>query len=371
MQTIIEKGKARNLPYVVKKNTIRQQTFFLYRAQAGSLVVRQQRYFMPQFFSIGLSLFFLVFAMTASCQATEADSQPQAKEPATLIIQNKSHFELVALRITSADSTGFARLDLNPGDEDELENPGGTAVVSLDLGLVLGTWKDIPLDNAQKLTLSGDKGEYLLVQDAAGNEKGYTGELKSLLPEKDAKPSCSLDGFHTGMTMKQVCGLLESKNEMEDEILLASMGFANTVWSARLFASKDKNGSTDDAVLEGVELRQKLTGDTLRAVMADISQRHKYVPWQASLPGIELTFSDMAGYEQKDKDAVLSCALDAYLAHCHGNISVQYVSADVMQKLVNSEVPDKDIQIYTISTHGASQTLIVEMTAYTFEDIKQ
>ncbi len=326
---------------------------------------------MPQFLSIGLSLFFFVFAMTATCHAADAAHEAQAKDQATLIVHNKSHYELVALRITSADTTGFARLDLNPDDEDELENPGGTAAVSIDLGLYLGTWKDIPLDNAQKLTLSGDRGEFLLVQDQAGNETSYKGDLKSLLPEKDARPACSLDGFHTGMTMKQVCGLLENKNEMEDEILLASMGFANTVWSARLFASKDKNGNADDAVLEGVELRQKLTRETLLAVMSDIAKRNHYVPWQASLPGMELTFSDMAGYDDKDKEAILSCALDAYLAHCHGNISVQYVPADVMQKLVNAEVPDKDIQIYTISTHGASQTLIVEMTAYTFEDMRQ
>lgn len=326
---------------------------------------------MPRFLSIGLSLFFLIFALTPPCLAEDAVHEPQSKDPATLIVHNNSHYELVALRITSADTTGFARLDLNPDDEDELENPGGTAAVSIDLGLCLGTWDNIPLDNAQKISLSGDRGEYLIVQDQAGHETSYKGELKSLLPEKDALPACSLDGFHTGMTMKQVCGLLENRNEMEDEILLASMGFANTVWSARLFASKDKNGSADDAVLDGVELRQKLTRETLMAVMSDIVKRHQYVPWQASLPGMELTFSDMAGYDEKAKEAILSCALDAYLAHSHGNISIQYVSADVMQKLVSGEVPDKDIQIYTISTHGASQTLIVEMTDYTFEDIKQ
>ncbi len=341
--------------------------------------------------SIWLSLVFLVLVSVQPLQAAEkaapaqegaqpagtpqsntpqdADSA-QAKEPATLLVMNNSPYELVALRITSDETTGFARLNLGPGDEDELENPGGTAAVYLDLGLSLGSWKNIPLDSAKRLTLCGKHPTCLVVQDAQNKETHYTGELKSLLPTKDDKPACALDGFHAGMTMKQVCGLLKEQNEIEDNILLTSMGFANIVWSARIFADKDKNGKVEDAVLDGVELRQKLTKETLNAVVKDMAKR-SYVPWQASLPGMEITFSEMTSCTEAEKESLLAKIMAVYLAHSQGSAVIRYVPADVMAKLANAEIPDQETQIYTVTTHGQSQTIVLEMTAYTFEELKQ
>lgn len=294
---------------------------------------------------------------------------PEPAEPATMLLANKGRQDLVAIRIISNETTSFARMDLAPGEEDEVENPGGTADICLDLGLSLSFWKKVQITGIKSLTLCGDHEACLAVQDMNDKVEHLKGTVRSLMITPGQLPACSLEGFRTGMTMKDACGLLKDYDVMEDDIYLAPMGYANIIWSARLYANRENAASLEDAVLESVELRQTLTPETLEAVLQTLEREH-YVPWQATFPGIELTFTDMHGYAEKDRLAILRLCMEAFLHQSRGNCTIQFVPGSLMETLTGMEMPRGDTQIYSLTLHEEAQTLTLDMSAYSFEELQ-
>ena len=68
----------------------------------------------------------LVFvSLLASSPAFAARDTPEDEK--SLTIRNESAEELLSIRFTVGNQANYARLDLLPGGEDQLLNPGGTA----------------------------------------------------------------------------------------------------------------------------------------------------------------------------------------------------------------------------------------------------
>lgn len=294
-------------------------------------------------------------------------------ESATILIRNQSHRDLVAIRIFDGTTASFARLDLGPGGEDELENPGGTAEIRLDLGLVLTSWDKVQLDGLQSLTLCPSHENCLIITGRDKNPVHRQGESRSLLPAPNAAPVCSITGFRAGMTMKDACGLMQNYYTMEEDVYLATLGFANIAWSARLYANTERGEELENAVLENVELRQKLSPANLQAVQEALD-RLGYTAWQATFPGMELTFSDMAGYTRESRNEILRVCTTSFLHQGRGIGSIMFAPADLMARM-SSENPDDlqgvSTQLFTISLHRDSDTLILDISAYSTEDMLQ
>ncbi len=321
--------------------------------------------------------FFLALALIACSlqalpvQAKQARShQATNDEPATFLIRNQSHRDLVAIRISDGKTASFARLDLGPGSEDELENPGGRAEVRLDLGLVLDTWENVDLDRVQSLTLCSEHENCLLITHKDKTTEHRKGDSKSLLPAPNAAPVCSINGFKAGMTMKDACGLLQNFYTMEEDVYLATLGFANIAWSARLYANTEKGEDLENAVLENVELRQKLTPANLQAVQ-DALTRQGYAAWQATFPGMELTFSDMLNYSQETRDEILRACTSTFLRQGRGIGSIMFAPRDLMSRLASEEMQSVDTQLFTVSLHRDSDTLILDISAYNMEEMPE
>ncbi|MDO5537717.1 MAG: hypothetical protein Q4F72_09345 [Desulfovibrionaceae bacterium] len=328
---------------------------------------------MPSFFRSARIVFLLLLALAlgapSQASAKKAAAPEPEPEPQAMVLANRGHQDLVAIRILSGEAAGFARTDLAPGDEDEIENPGGVAEIRMDLGLSLARWTKVNLAGVRGLALCGEHENCLIVQDEGGAERHLQGTAESLLPGKDAVPACSLEGFRTGMTMKDACGLLKKYDVMEEDTFLAPMGFANIVWSARLYANRENAASLGDAVLESVELRQKLDEDNIRAVLKTV-ERQKYVAWQAAFPGMELTFTEMQNYSADDCEEILELCLSAFLKSGRGSATIQFVPASLMQALSSLELPRGDTQIYSLILHEDSSTMTLDMTAYSFEELQ-
>lgn len=141
-----------------------------------------------------LVLLTLVLAsLIASSPAFAArDTQEDEK---SLTIRNESAEELLSIRFTVGNQANYARLDLLPGGEDQLLNPGGTADLRMDMGLYLWDFGKVRLAGIQSLTLCGEHHPCLLVRGLDGKTSHITGTEKSLLPAEDARPVCALDKF--------------------------------------------------------------------------------------------------------------------------------------------------------------------------------
>ncbi len=302
-------------------------------------------------------------------RATQKQAAPADPDAAVMLLTNESRQDLVAIRISSGETTSFARVDLVPGDEDEVENPGGTASVRLDLGLSLAQWDNVQLDHVLRLALCGSHDCCLAVTRAEGEAAHMKGTSRSLLPPPDSTPACSLDGFHAGMTMMDACGLLRDYDAMEEHIMLAPMGFAGIVWSARLYAGEESGEDLKNTQLESVELRQRLSDDNVNAVLAALA-RLKYVPWQATFPGAELTFTEMLSYTPGDRGSILNACLKAFRSQSSGSGVIQYVPEALMKTLTSLQVPRGTTQIYTLTLHNDARTLSLDMSAYTFDELQ-
>lgn len=320
----------------------------------------------------------VLIPLVAFCETVCAAPASQARETLeaedaagpTLLVRNKSHRDLVAIRVNDGTTTSFARLDLGPGGENELENPGGVVELRLDLGLQLTTWKDVDLLDVVSLTLCSDHENCLVVVTKDGSSTHLKGEASSLLPDKSAQPVCSLEGFRAGMTMRDACGLMQNFYTMEEDVYLATLGFANIAWAARLYANTEQGETLETAVLENVELRQKLSVPNLQAVMNAL-KRLGYVPWQAAYPGIELTLTDMGSYSEKARAEVLDTCTDIFLRQGRGIASILYAPKDLIDKLASEEMQSVKTQLYTISMHRDSDTLILDMSAYNVDDVQE
>lgn len=312
------------------------------------------------------------FLLPAGAQAARHRQAPPAEEAVepdvpTMLVSNRSHHDLVALRINDGSTTSFARMDLYPGSEDEIENPGGTVELRLDLGLQLCTWDRVNLTGVRSIALCSDHEGCLVVDRGDGSAPVHTrGACTSLLPREGAMPVCTLEGFHSGMTMKEACGLINTYYTMETDVYLATVGFANIAWSARLYADTGNVKNVGDAVLENVELRQQISVPNIRAVQMAL-KRLDYVPWQASFPGIELTFTDMRNLSEKKRQELLELCVSAFLTEGRGTGSVTYVPLRLLEALKAPEVAGLDTQLYTLSLHRDSDTMVLDMSAYTVD----
>ena len=86
----------------------------------------------------------LVFvSLLASSPAFATRDTPEDEK--SLTIRNESAEELLSIRFTVGNQANYARLDLLPGGEDQLLNPGGTADLRMDMGLYLWDFNKVRL----------------------------------------------------------------------------------------------------------------------------------------------------------------------------------------------------------------------------------
>ena len=144
----------------------------------------------------------LVFvSLLASSPAFAARDTPEDEK--SLTIRNESAEELLSIRFTVGNQANYARLDLLPGGEDQLLNPGGTADLRMDMGLYLWDFNKVRLAGVQSLTLCGEHHPCLLVRGLDGKISHVNGTEKSLLPAEDARPVCALSKFRPGSSACQ------------------------------------------------------------------------------------------------------------------------------------------------------------------------
>jgi len=311
----------------------------------------------------------LVFvSLLASSPAFATRDTPEDEK--SLTIRNESAEELLSIRFTVGNQANYARLDLLPGGEDQLLNPGGTADLRMDMGLYLWDFNKVRLASVQSLTLCGEHHPCLLVRGLDGKISHVNGTGKSLLPAEDARPVCALSKFRPGMLMKDACALLE-KDPLRDDggAVLTSLGFADMVWAARLtpYTPGDDNVEAfpvkaGGEVLEHVELRQKLSDQRLDALLASLYNMG-YRPWQAELPGLDMNFTEMPVADQKRQMEILHMALGMLMNAPRGDACIMMAPGDMLPDLI-SDTPRKDVQLFTITVRRPTATLIVDMTAY-------
>ena len=190
-------------------------------------------------------------------------------ERATLAVANMTEGDLLGVRFLRDGQEHFARLDLAPGMEDVLENPGGTADLRLDMGFELWFFDKAPLDGVDRLAACHEKDAACLVLTGHdGAQRHLAGRVRSLLPVPGTRPVCELTRFHSGMRMDEACALVEPHPQRDDnDAVLTSLGFAGLVWAARLSPGRVDPANPDEdagqALLDQVELRQRLTPVTL------------------------------------------------------------------------------------------------------------
>ena len=297
--------------------------------------------------------------------------QPQAgpdKPKSAVLISNRSRSDLVGVRFVQPQGVSLSKLDLAPGMEEELENPGGEAELRLDLGLELCTYRKVALDGLKTLTLCPDHRGCIVLKGEAGAPAHLAGECASLLPQPGETPVCALDKFRPGMTMRDACGLISAAYRADDSAYVTSLGYAGLVWSARLYAGGSQaGGDATSERLEDIELRQTLTPEHLAAVRAELA-RQDFVPWQATLPGMEIDFADMGYAGPGDREALLKACLDLFLKSGKGEASVMFAPRALLPELATADAPREDVYLFTLMLRRDSGTLLLDMAAYTGEE---
>lgn len=321
--------------------------------------------------------FFIFTAMAAvlyvalPASASNAPAATQDQEPEGIVISNRSHNDLVGVRFIQGKNVSLSRLDLAPGSDEELENPGGVAELRLDLGLSLCSWKNLALNGLHNITLCAEHENCLILTHTDGVPRHEIGNCTSLLPSQGATPVCTLNKFHPGMTMKDACGLVNTSNTTDDNAIITTLGYAGLVWNARLYAAGITDKGTDiSRQLEDIELRQILNTDNLKAVRQTLDEQN-YVPWQATFPGIEIDFTDMKDFGQSYGQGLLEQCIRMFLTRGRGEASIIYAPVDILPDLATADTPRHDVQIFTLLLRRDSDTLILDMSAYSGEEIRE
>lgn len=289
----------------------------------------------------------------------------------TLLITNHSHNDLVGVRFIQGKNISHSRLDLAPGNDEELEKPAGSAEIRLDLGLSMCSWPKVNLDEIRSITLCPDHENCIILTDQNGNSRHETGDCRSLLPPPGSAPVCALDKFRPRMTMRDACGLINTSYTSDDRALISTLGYAGLVWNARLYAGSGKNDSDiTREQLEDIELRQKLTNENLKAVQDTLSAQN-YIPWQATFPGVDMDFTEMHNLGKKDQADLLAICVDTFLKSGRGEASILYAPKDSLPDITTSDALRKDVQIFTLMLRRDSGTLILDMAAYTGDEVHE
>ena len=157
----------------------------------------------------------------------------------------------------------------------------------------------------------------------------------------------------------------------DDRALISTLGYAGLVWNARLYAGSGKNDSDiTREQLEDIELRQKLTNENLKAVQDTLSAQN-YIPWQATFPGVDMDFTEMHNLGKKDQADLLAICVDTFLKSGRGEASILYAPKDSLPDITTSDALRKDVQIFTLMLRRDSGTLILDMAAYTGDEVHE
>ncbi len=311
---------------------------------------------------------FRLFLLCLFLCALSLAQTPAAAEDAALTISNQSSGDLLNIRFTSDRHVFFVRLDMQPGGQDEIENPGGTADLRLDTGLAFCSFKAVPLGQTRRLTFCGDHAACLILDMRNKISRHFNGTVQSLLPGPDSRPVCALDQFRPGMSMSEVCGLLPPDPPRDDnDAVLAGLGFAGLTWAARLSPGQPPAAGKPSAqgpdLLDHLELRRPLTAENLAVLLRSLYAQG-YRPWQAELPGLDMNFTEMTALEPVKQKDILQKALDYFLASGRGEATIMLAPAAMLPALANADAPQKDVQLFTLTLRQASRTLIVDVAAY-------
>lgn len=311
----------------------------------------------------------LSLALLALLPCSPAVARESPEDEKNLTIRNESAEELLSIRFTTGQTANYARLDLLPGGEDQLLNPGGTADLRMDMGLSLWDFPAVHLAGLQGLILCGEHRPCLQLRDQGGKVRHLSGTAHSLLPASNARPVCALTRFRPGMLMKDACALLDDTPLRDDSgAVLTSLGFADMVWAARLtpYVPDDETEAlparAGDDVLEHVELRQELSDKRLDTLLNSLYTMG-YRPWQAELPGLDMNFTEMPEADLKRQMEILHMALGMLMNAPRGDGCIMMAPGDMLPELL-TDTPRKDVQLFTITVRRPTATLIVDMTAY-------
>ncbi|MDD4700855.1 MAG: peptidoglycan glycosyltransferase [Desulfovibrio sp.] len=292
-----------------------------------------------------------------------------AAAPQNLSIVNNTGEDLLNIHLQRGKVTQFMRLDMQPGGSEEIENPGGTADLRLDTGLTLWTFSRVPLAQAESLTF-GPKPDTLTLVTDKGDLRQFSAHMRSLLPDENSGPVCALDRFRPGMSMKDVCALLDQSPPLDDnDAVLTSLGFAGMVWAARLLPGHAENGKSDISRasgpdrLEHMELRRKLDATTLNKLLATLYAQG-YAPWQAELPGLDMNFVEMPNSDTARHKEILQQVLDYFLSSGQGEATVMLAPAAMLPNLADADRPQSDVQLFTLTLRHSSKNLVVDVAAY-------
>ncbi|WP_297829024.1 peptidoglycan glycosyltransferase [uncultured Desulfovibrio sp.] len=292
---------------------------------------------------------------------------PSAAEPASLTISNQSSHDLLNIRFRQGRSMHFVRLDMAPGARDDMENPGVTTDLRVDTGLAFWFFKAVPLNQARRLTFCGEHAACLILEQNNKISRHLTGTVQSLLPEESSHPVCSLDQFRPGMTMSEVCSLLNPDSPRDDnDAVLTGLGFAGMVWAARLApgqtsaAAHRLNGHDR---LGHLELRRELNAATLDSLLRALYAQD-YAPWQAELPGLDMNFTEMTDLDTAKQKDILRQTLHCFLQSGRGEATVMLAPAAMLPALADADAPQRDVQLFTLTLRQSSRTLMVDVAAY-------
>lgn len=303
---------------------------------------------------------------------------PGQLRAAALGVQNDMEREIINILIQPKDGKPFfARLDLLPGDRDEIENPDCIASLRVDTGLELWSFPDISLGAVTTLKFTGSDPVRLHAVDHGKAEATYTGTPRQLAPGQYSRPVCELSRLRPAMPMKEVCAFFPKDVAYDDNgALLTGLGFANMTWAARLIPAQPGE-ATENSLLEHMELRLPLTRDNITNLLAAL-EKQGYVPWQAEMPGQDIEF---AAAEPQKGEAVLADAINKFLrdnnpaSHKQHAPAIKCASAsiimapgDMLPGLNNADEPESDVQIFTIVLRPCTNTLLLDVAAYRGKD---
>ncbi|MDE7241109.1 peptidoglycan glycosyltransferase [Desulfovibrio sp.] len=286
-----------------------------------------------------------------------------------LSISNQTSQDLLNIRFHSGLKIFFLRLDMAPGQRDEVENPGGVADMRVDTGLEFWSFRDVPLGDARRMTFCGDHAACMILESRDGISRHVRGEVRELVPQPGSRPVCELDQFRPGMTMSDVCSLLRPDVPRDDnDALLEGLGFAGQLWAARLIpggatAAGEDVKSLGHEYLEHLELRRPLEKAALEQLLAELYARG-LTPWQAEFPGLDMDFAEMPDLSVEKKRELLDQTLQRFLAQGRGEASFMLAPAAELPALADGDEPRTDVQIFTLTLRPASGVLLLDLAAY-------
>lgn len=292
---------------------------------------------------------------------------PVQAEPGqgTLTINNQNCLDLINLRFEKKGEIFFVRLDLPPKAYDDIENPAVTIDIRADWGLMLDSFPAVPLDTVKHLTFCGEHQTCLILERAGRSPEHRQGRRQYLLPQNDARPVCMLSQFKPGMTMQDVCSLFSPDPPRDDnEAILTGLGFADMLWAARLTPAQSTPAAAEGhSILGHLELRRPLDAKDLHSLLQTL-YRQGYAPWQAELPGLDMDFSEMTDVPLPRKKSLLEQALQHFMDVGKDEASIMLAPAEMLPSLADADMPQTDVQLFTLTLRQASRTLVVDVASY-------